>query len=178
MTEENRSDEGNASQHKAEAPSGTSQEPRIVSWIEKDGALQLSHRTQKYVEMQILAFAVAEDVLSPPCPHGETAIDEYIATSAIRIREAIVRGIRESAVDVPGDYVDELANRCASEAFAIRCCKEASKNGALSRRDLRQMPFYHTYKKYFNDHPSIAEAASEALAAADIADQLCRLARK
>jgi hypothetical protein len=178
MADNENSDGGNSRPRETDSAEKMEQNGSLAFSIESDGALPLSPRTEKYIQAQMLAFALLDDVLGPPCPHSQNAIDEYIAKAAIRIRESIVRGIHASAVDVPADYVDELANRCGSEVFVIRCCKDARKNGILTRKELRQMPLYPTYKNYFNDHPSMTEAALETFRAAGIVDPFRTSERK
>lgn len=178
MADNENSDGGNSRPRKTESADKTKQNGSLVFSIESDGALTLSPRTEKYIQAQMLAFALLDDVQGPPCPHSQTVIDDYIAKTAIRIRESIVRGIHASAVDVPAEYIDELANRCGSEVFVIRCCKDARTNGLLTRKELRQMPLYPTYKNYFNNDPSMTESAMEAFKAAGIVDPFGTSTRK
>jgi hypothetical protein len=142
----------------------------LVSWIEPDDARELSARTTAWMNNQIVAFALVEDLCGIPCPDGKIAVDNYIAKSAPRIREAIVHGLQKSEIDIHLDYISDLSKRSASEALIIRSFKEARARGLVSQKELRNMPLYRAYKEYFNNHRSLANAALEALLIAEIVD--------
>jgi hypothetical protein len=124
-------------------------------WIE--GPSPLAPEISKLLPQLILDLALVEDVTGPWC--SQVARDEYMAGLALRLREPVVRSLREAGIAVSEEELAKICGIAASETFVIRRLNEAQIEGEVLVADFRHLPFYLTYQGYFEQSPEIVARA-------------------
>lgn len=112
-------------------PGSSVEDPRIA-------ALAVKH---------ILHLANAEDV-SGPAASGLKA-DDYIAELAIQLRAPISLELKTAGMVVSSERLSRICHVAGSETYVIRRLKEAVDRYQISREDICHLPFYKSYRHYF-----------------------------
>jgi hypothetical protein len=131
---------------------------RWVMWVEK-GKTALPPEIYQLLPPLILELALTEDVTGPSCTR--VARDEYIAHLSSRLREPVAQRLRKKDIVVSEAQLAEACRLAASETFVIRGLSEARLAGEISLADFRHLPFYDTYRSYFEQTPDIVAKAFE-----------------
>lgn len=120
---------------------------------------------QRVLPPIILELALIEDVTGPFC--DEVKKEQYIAQLAVKLREPISQALRAGGFGEELQRLDEICRVSASETLVIRALNECYLDGELALKDIKQLPFYHTYKDYFEQTAEIvARTFAIAIAAA------------
>lgn len=117
-----------------------------------------STKTERWLETQILAFAIAEDMSGKPCNNGDQ--DNYIFHSAPRFRNIVLDAIWIGNLTIALDEVDELCRHAATKALKLRSLKVAYDKGQISRQKLKKFPEYKKYREYLEQAPVMGSLMS------------------
>lgn len=117
-------------------------------WVEKtSNALVNNPEIYRLLPPLILDLAVREDMTGPLC--RGVVRNDYLNRLVDRLREPVARAIRDAGVSVSTERLTEICQCAAGETFVIRTLNEARFDGEISIKDLQDLPFFATYRNYF-----------------------------
>jgi hypothetical protein len=128
---------------------------RYEMWIE--GKSPLTPEISRHLPKLILEVALIEDVTGPLC--SGVVREEYVAKLAPRLRESVARELQKAGIAVSDEELARICRISASETFVIRRLNEARLEGEILVKDFKDLPFYATYRDYFEQSPDIVAKA-------------------
>jgi hypothetical protein len=124
---------------------------RYETWME--GKSPFAPEISRLLPRLILELALLDDVTGPSA--SEVARDEYVAELARRLREPVTRELLRAGISVSEEQLARICHVAASETFVIRRLNQARLEGEILAKDFNHLPFYRTYKDYFEQTPDV-----------------------
>lgn len=128
-----------------------------------------SVKTEQWLETQVLAFAIAEDMADKPSTNVDD--NKYACDSAQCFWNNIHHAIQIGNLTIARDDVDDLCRHAAAKVLKLRQLKVAFANGQISRQKLKKFPEYQKYREYLEQAPVMGSLMSYAAILHEALDQ-------